>query len=119
MDPDIFDKALEKLWIHGGAVLDFAENVSRGQDSWRESYIAHGEQKRAQIDQMIRYAESNQCRMSHAGASLRRPRRRTEGVRHLRFLRRRAVRRATVPDGHGGGADGAIPCRRRDCAPAV
>src|SRR5262245_24176600 len=25
MDPDIFDKALEKLWIHGGAVLDFAE----------------------------------------------------------------------------------------------
>ena len=64
MDPDLFDKALEKLWIHGGAVLDYAENVSRGQAQWRESYIAHGEQKRAQIDQMIRYAESNQCRMS-------------------------------------------------------
>jgi len=63
MDPDIFDKALEKLWIHGGAVLDFAENVTRGQAVWRESYIAHGEQKRAQIDEMIRYAESNQCRM--------------------------------------------------------
>src|SRR5437879_5761777 len=63
MDPDIFDKALEKLWIHGGAVLDFAENVTRGQAVWRESYIAHGEQKQAQIDQMIRYAESNQCRM--------------------------------------------------------
>src|SRR6266702_1259570 len=63
MDPDIFDKALEKLWIHGGAVLDFAENVTCGQAVWRESYIAHGEQKRAQIDQMIRYAESNQCRM--------------------------------------------------------
>ena len=27
---DVFDKALEKLWIHGGAVVDFAENVSRG-----------------------------------------------------------------------------------------
>jgi len=63
MDPDIFDEALEKLWIHGGAMLDFAENVTRGQAFWRESYIAHGEQKRAQIDQMIRYAESNQCRM--------------------------------------------------------
>jgi DNA topoisomerase-3 len=63
MDPDIFDKALEKLWIHGGAVLDFAENVTRGQGFWRESYITHGEQKRAQIDLMIRYAESNQCRM--------------------------------------------------------
>ena len=64
MNADIFDKALEKLWIHGGAVLDFAENVSRGQPQWRESYIAHGEQKQAQIDLMIRFAESNQCRMS-------------------------------------------------------
>ena len=45
-------------------MVDFAENVSRGHDQWRESYIAQGEQKRAQIDQMIRYAESNQCRMA-------------------------------------------------------
>ena len=64
MDPDIFDKALEKLWIHGGAVLDFAENVGRGEGQWREPYLAQGDQKRSQIDQMIRYAESNQCRMS-------------------------------------------------------
>jgi DNA topoisomerase-3 len=39
MDPDVFDKALEKLWIHGGALVDFAENVSRGHDRWREPYI--------------------------------------------------------------------------------
>jgi superfamily II DNA helicase RecQ len=64
MKPDIFDKALEKLWIHGGAVMDFAENVSCGQPQWRKSYIAQGKQKRAQIDLVIRYAESNQCRMS-------------------------------------------------------
>jgi superfamily II DNA helicase RecQ len=64
MDPDLFDKAIEKLWIHGGAVLDFAEKTSRGLDHWRESYIAQGDQKRAQIDQMIRYAEANECRMS-------------------------------------------------------
>ena len=64
MDEEVFDKALEKLWTHGGALVDFAENVSRGHDQWRESYIAQGEQKRAQIDQMIRYAESNQCRMA-------------------------------------------------------
>jgi superfamily II DNA helicase RecQ len=50
MDPDLFDKALEKLWTHGGAVLDYAENVSAGQGQWRESYIAHGEHKLAQID---------------------------------------------------------------------
>ena len=64
VDEEIFDKALEKLWTHGGAVLDYAENVSRGQNEWRQSYIAQGEQKRAQIDQMIRYAESSQCRMA-------------------------------------------------------
>ncbi len=64
MDSDVFDKALEKLWIHGGAVVDFAENASRGHDHWRESYVAQAEQKQAQIDQMIRFAESNQCRMS-------------------------------------------------------
>jgi superfamily II DNA helicase RecQ len=64
MDPDVFDKALEKLWIHGGAVLDYAENVSAGHDQWREAYIVHGEQKRAQIEKMIRFADANQCRMS-------------------------------------------------------
>ena len=64
IDPDVFDKALEKLWANGGAVLDYAENVSAGHGQWRESYNAQGEQKRAQLDQMVRYAEANQCRMS-------------------------------------------------------
>ena len=64
MDPDLFDKALEKLWIHGGGILDYAERITRGQDTWRDSYIAQGDQKRSQIDLMIRYAETNQCRMS-------------------------------------------------------
>jgi superfamily II DNA helicase RecQ len=64
MDPDLFDKALEKLWIHGGALLDHAENVSRGEGHWHEPYLAQGEQKRSQINQMLRYTESNQCRMS-------------------------------------------------------
>ncbi len=64
LSPDVFDKALEKLWIHGGALIDYAENVTAGSVAWRRSYIAHGEQKRAQIDEMIRYAETNQCRMS-------------------------------------------------------
>jgi superfamily II DNA helicase RecQ len=64
MDADVFDKALEKLWIHGGALVDFAENVSRGHDHWRDSYIAQGDQKRQQLNLMLRYAESNGCRMA-------------------------------------------------------
>jgi superfamily II DNA helicase RecQ len=63
IEEELFDKVIEKLWVHKGAVLDFAENVSRGEGAWRASYILQGEQKRAQIDQMIRFAESNQCRM--------------------------------------------------------
>jgi hypothetical protein len=64
MDEKVFDNALEKLWAHGGALVDYAENVSRGHNQWREFYITQGQQKRAQIDQMVRYADSNQCRMA-------------------------------------------------------
>jgi DNA topoisomerase-3 len=74
IEDELFDKIIEKLWIHKGAVLDFAENVSQGEEVWRASYITQGEQKRAQIDQMIRFSESNQCRMwslvRHFGDSL-------------------------------------------------
>ncbi len=64
MDAESFDKALEKLWIHGGALVDFAENVSRGHEHWREPYITQGTQKQQQLDLMLRYAESSECRMA-------------------------------------------------------
>jgi DNA topoisomerase-3 len=64
MGEDEFDKALEKLWIHGGAVIDFAENVTRGHDNWRETYVAQAAQKQQQLDMMLRFAESNECRMA-------------------------------------------------------
>lgn len=64
MDEEVFDRALEKLWTHGGAKVDFAENVCCGRDQWRETYVAQCKQKRAQIDQMIRYAEIHQRRMA-------------------------------------------------------
>jgi DNA topoisomerase-3 len=63
LSEDDFDKALEKLWVHSGAVMDYAENVSRGDAKWRATYIAQGERRNAQIDEMIRYARSSQCRM--------------------------------------------------------
>jgi DNA topoisomerase III len=63
MEEDIFDKALEKLWIHKGAVVDFAENVSLGIDGWRSSYTAQADQKKDQLEEIIRFAESHQCRM--------------------------------------------------------
>jgi DNA topoisomerase III len=61
---DVFERALEKLWTHGGVTIDAEDNLSRGTDDWRDSYIAQGDQKRAQIEAMIRYAQGSQCRMS-------------------------------------------------------
>jgi len=61
---EAFDKALEKLWIHGGAALDFAENVTRGHEHWRETYVAQGIRKQQQLELMVRFAESNECRMA-------------------------------------------------------
>ncbi len=64
MASETLDKALEKLWIHGGCVMDFRDNVSRGLEGWQASYVAQAEQKRLQIEQMMRLAEADQCRMS-------------------------------------------------------
>ena len=64
IDPDLFDKAMEKLWTNSGAVLDYEENITRGEERWRHLYIAQGRQKTAQVETMIRYAASSQCRMS-------------------------------------------------------
>ncbi len=61
---EVFEKALEKLWAHGGVTVDASEDLGRGAGTWRDSYIAQGEQKQSQIEAMIRYAQSNQCRMS-------------------------------------------------------
>jgi DNA topoisomerase-3 len=63
IDPEVFDKALEKLWIHGGAIVDAAENLKRGNETWRELYVAQAEHKMAQIELMIRYTQSSECRM--------------------------------------------------------
>jgi superfamily II DNA helicase RecQ len=61
---DVFEKALEKLWAHGGVTIDAVDNLTRASDEWRDSYIAQGEQKQTQIEAMIRYAQSSQCRMA-------------------------------------------------------
>ncbi|MGC2402758.1 MAG: DNA topoisomerase 3 [Acidobacteriaceae bacterium] len=63
MEEDIFDKALEKLWIHKGAVVDYAENVSLGSERWRSSYSLQMEQKQGQVEEIIRFAQAHDCRM--------------------------------------------------------
>jgi DNA topoisomerase-3 len=58
-----FEKALEKLWLHGGARIDADEAIRRGEAHYGPSYekqIAH------RVEQMAaarRYAERSTCRM--------------------------------------------------------
>ena len=63
IDPELFNRALEKLAIHGGAAIDSAENVMVDGKDWRQSYLTQLDQKRAQLNLMRRYAETPQCRM--------------------------------------------------------
>ncbi len=63
MDEEAFEKALEKLWIHGGAAVDYAENVTRGAGKWQSPYQMQIAQKREQLEAMLRFADSSECRM--------------------------------------------------------
>ena len=64
LDEEVFQKALEKLWIHGGADIDPEENVSLGQNTkWQRPYEAQKRHKAGQLEQMVQFAQSKACRM--------------------------------------------------------
>ncbi|MDX1631185.1 MAG: HRDC domain-containing protein, partial [Thermoanaerobaculia bacterium] len=66
---DLFDSALEKLWIHGGARIvrrgPEAGAVVRGDESWRSSYREQRDHRLDQLDRMTAFAEGHECRMLH------------------------------------------------------
>lgn len=64
LDSEVFDKALEKLTIHGGATLDYAGNATAGGRNWRITYVSQSTQRGAQIGLVTRYVEASQCRMA-------------------------------------------------------
>jgi DNA topoisomerase-3 len=65
MDEELFERALEKLWIHGGALVDSDGNVTVGSAGWQKPYLAQRDHKLQQLELMIRYAEAHGCRMLH------------------------------------------------------
>jgi DNA topoisomerase-3 len=89
LEPEEFERAMEKLAIHGGAMVDPEENLARGRPEWVRTYEAQRRHKRAQLDEITRYANSRDCRMVHL-------------VRHF-----------------GDQEDGGFPCGQCDiCRPA-
>jgi len=63
IEPAVFSTALEKLWIHHGALVDPEENAARGRDDWQRPYEAQRAHRHAQIERMIQFASGHGCRM--------------------------------------------------------
>ncbi len=65
MDVETFERTAEKLAAQGGAAFDIAGNLRvTGHTGWRSGYDAQLAFRREQIDRMIQYAETPQCRMA-------------------------------------------------------
>lgn len=63
LDEDTFDAALDKLWIHGGVVIDADQRIRRGSDAWRVPYAAQRRHREEAIDRVVRFADGGRCRV--------------------------------------------------------
>jgi len=59
-----FDKALEKLEIHGGAHVDFSGNVTAGGPGWKKTYTIQAKFRAEQMEKVLRFTTSSECRMA-------------------------------------------------------
>jgi RecQ family ATP-dependent DNA helicase len=59
-----FDKALEKLAIHGGALVDFGGNVTAGGPGWKKTYAVQAQYRAEQFEKVLRFTTSTECRMA-------------------------------------------------------
>ena len=59
-----FDKALEKLEIHGGARVDFGGFVTKGGSGWKKTYTIQAQYWAEQFEKVLRLTTSTECRMA-------------------------------------------------------
>ncbi|MGB8096442.1 MAG: ATP-dependent DNA helicase RecQ, partial [Terracidiphilus sp.] len=59
-----FDKALEKLQIHGGARVDYTGHAARGGPGWKKTYSVQAQYRREQFEKVVRFTEAHECRMA-------------------------------------------------------
>jgi superfamily II DNA helicase RecQ len=58
-----FDKALEKLEIHGGARIDFGGNVTAGGTGWKKTYAVQAQYRAEQFEKVLKFTTQHECRM--------------------------------------------------------
>jgi superfamily II DNA helicase RecQ len=61
-----FDKALEKLEIHGGARVDFGSprRVTVGGTGWKKTYAVQARYRAEEFEKVLRFTASSECRMA-------------------------------------------------------
>jgi RecQ family ATP-dependent DNA helicase len=64
LDEETFSKAIEKLFIHGGAQVDYNNNATRGDKGWSAPYTRQSDYRRAQLELVRRFVDGHQCRMA-------------------------------------------------------
>jgi hypothetical protein len=63
-----FDKALEKLEIHGGARMDFGGNVTVGGPGWKKTYAVQAQYRAEQFEKVLRFTDAERVPDVGAGA---------------------------------------------------
>jgi ATP-dependent DNA helicase RecQ len=70
IDRETLDRTIEKLLVAGVALMDMngdvrlADDHANGKTKWQSAYETQVAVRRAQIDRMIAFAESTECRMA-------------------------------------------------------
>ena len=64
LDVGDLERALSKLWLHGGVTIDPEENVTAAGGDWPATYTPQRDHQIAQLDQMVRFTEPTGCRMA-------------------------------------------------------
>ena len=94
-----FDKALEKLEIHGGARVDFGGQVTAGGPGWKKTYTVAGAAPRRAVREGAAVYHIVRMPDGGAGAALRRCGGREPALRNLRCLRSGRSGAAALPAG--------------------
>lgn len=63
LEMEVFERALEQLWVHGGIVFGEDDTVVRTGKDYTRTYLAQRSARSSQLEAVARYAESAGCRM--------------------------------------------------------
>ncbi len=64
LEPEELQRIVEKLWIHGGAVVDPEDRLIRGPSDWRAAYRSQRAQRELEIERVREYVSIHTCRMA-------------------------------------------------------